>query len=82
MNDEYADVMQILHAGIVVHAADTSVTYGNPAAQGILGQSEDQMPGRIAIDPQWYFFDPAGEIMPLNGNLASIFWLQVAKKDP
>jgi diguanylate cyclase (GGDEF)-like protein/PAS domain S-box-containing protein len=66
LNSKYSEIMQILHAGVVIHAADTSVTYCNPAAQTILGLSEDQMLGKVAIDPHWYFFDAEGSRMPLD----------------
>ena len=44
-----------LDAGIVVHAADTSIIANNHRASTILGLSDQQMRGRLAIDPEWKF---------------------------
>jgi len=44
-----------LDAGIVVHAADTSIITNNHRASAILGLSDQQMRGKLAIDPEWKF---------------------------
>ena len=44
-----------LDAGIVVHAADTSIITNNHRASVILGLSDQQMSGKLAIDPEWTF---------------------------
>ena len=44
-----------LEAGIVVHAPDTSIIMNNQKATEILGLSEDQMKGKVAIDAAWKF---------------------------
>ena len=44
-----------LDAGIVVHAADTSILSNNLKACELLGLSDQQMRGKLAIDPEWKF---------------------------
>jgi PAS domain S-box-containing protein len=51
----YRGLLNNLEAGVVVHAPDTSIILSNPAAQRLLGLSEDQMKGKLAIDPRWCF---------------------------
>ena len=46
-------LMQNMEAGIVVHAADSSIILNNTLASEILGLSDDQMRGKKAIDPAW-----------------------------
>lgn len=54
-----------LHAGVVVHAPDTSIIYSNSEASRILGLSIDQMQGKVAIDPSWHFLREDGTPLPL-----------------
>jgi PAS domain S-box-containing protein len=51
----HRQLLENLHAGVVVHAADTSITYANPRACELLGLSLDQMQGRTALHPGWRF---------------------------
>jgi len=53
--ERYINLMTNLEVGIVVHAPDTSILMSNPKAAELLGLSEDQMTGRLAIDPEWKF---------------------------
>ncbi len=52
-------------AGIVVHAADTSITQFNPRALELLGLKAEQMLGKVAFDPDWNFLDEHAEVMPV-----------------
>ena len=54
-------VLDNLHTGVVIHAADTSILYSNPRAAELLGLSKDQMLGKKAIDPGWHFVDADGQ---------------------
>lgn len=54
-----------LHAGVVVHAPDTSIIYSNSEASRILGLSIEQMQGKVAIDPSWHFLREDGTPLPL-----------------
>jgi diguanylate cyclase (GGDEF)-like protein/PAS domain S-box-containing protein len=56
----YLAVLDKLHTGVVIHAADTSILYNNPRATELLGLSRDQMLGKKAIDPSWHFVDAEG----------------------
>ncbi len=44
-----------LHAGVVVHAADTKIIFANDQASRVLGLSIDQLTGKTATDPNWHF---------------------------
>jgi PAS domain S-box-containing protein len=61
----YKGLLNILDAGVVVHAADTSIILNNPKASDILGLTEEQMRGKEAIDPQWLFYYEDGKPVPL-----------------
>lgn len=54
-----------LHAGVVVHAPDTSILYSNSEASRLLGLSIDQMQGKVAIDPAWCFAREDGSPLPI-----------------
>jgi PAS domain S-box-containing protein len=56
-------LLDALHAGVVVHGADTQVLEANPAACRILGLSKDQMLGKQAMDPAWAFLEEDGTAM-------------------
>ncbi len=62
---EYRALLDNLHAGLVVHAADTSILVSNAAAAELLGLSVEQMNGKTAIDPAWCFLADDGSPMPL-----------------
>ena len=57
-------LMQNMEAGIVVHAADSSIILNNTLASEILGLSDDQMRGKKAIDPAWKFVKPDKSPLP------------------
>ncbi|MFN8361918.1 MAG: PAS domain S-box protein [Candidatus Kapaibacterium sp.] len=63
--ERYRDLLYNLETGIVVHAPDTSVVMSNPKAAELLGLSDDQMRGKLAIDPAWHFVDEGGVPLPL-----------------
>ena len=62
---QYRELIENLHAGLVVHAADTSILLCNGTSSELLGLSMDQMMGRTALDPAWCFLDAAGDPMAL-----------------
>jgi len=49
----YRSVIAAMQEGIVLLAADGSIRSCNPAAQRILGVTEDEMKGRTPRDPLW-----------------------------
>ncbi len=51
----YRSLLSNLEAGIVVHAADTSIVMNNQRASDLLGLSDDQLRGKTATDPAWKF---------------------------
>ena len=55
--ERYKALLTNLEAGIVVHAGDTSIIMNNHRASELLGLSDDQMSGKMAIDPYWKFID-------------------------
>ena len=62
----YRGLISNLNSGVVVHAPDTSITLSNQRAAELLGLSEEQMRGKVAIDPRWNFIDEHNNTIPLN----------------
>ncbi len=58
-------ILNNLEAGVVIHNPDTSIQISNAKASELLGLSEDQMQGKLAIDPQWKFIYEDGNPVPL-----------------
>ena len=63
--ERHRTLVESLHAGVVVHAPDTSVILTNVTASELLGLSSEQMRGKVAIDPAWRFVRADGSTMPL-----------------
>jgi PAS domain S-box-containing protein len=55
--ERYRRLLNILDAGVVVHGADTAIKMSNIRASDLLGLSEDQLKGKVLIDPAWHFID-------------------------
>ncbi len=53
--ERYRRLITNLEAGVVVHGADTEIILNNHRASILLGLSDEQMKGKLAIDPQWRF---------------------------
>lgn len=51
----YSGLLDNLEAGIVIHAADTTIVTNNRRASELLGLSDEQLRGKAAIDPDWKF---------------------------
>lgn len=75
----YRSLLTNLEAGVVVHAPDTSIIMNNHRASELLGLSDDQMKGRLAIDRNWKFVDKDGIPLPVNDYPANRI---VASKKP
>ncbi len=60
---QHLNLLRKLDAGIVVHGPDTRILFNNVRATEILGLSDEQMQGRMAVDPAWCFLDQAGVIL-------------------
>ncbi|MEI6215185.1 MAG: PAS domain-containing sensor histidine kinase [Desulfuromonadales bacterium] len=65
-----------LAAGVVVHAADSTLLLSNSMASSLLGLSADQMTGKLATDPAWCFLREDGTALtpseyPVNRVLVS-----------
>ena len=63
--EEYRALLDNLHAGVVVHAADTSILVCNATSSQLLGLTVEQMTRKTAIDPAWCFTAEDGTPMPL-----------------
>jgi len=57
------DLIQNLHAGVVVHASDSRIIVANDQASQLLGLSISQLKGKNAIDPEWFFIHENGTKM-------------------
>lgn len=53
--ERYLNLLANLETGIVVHAPDTSIVTNNHRASVLLGLSDAQLKGKVAIDPEWKF---------------------------
>lgn len=65
--ERYRGLLNRLEAAVVVHASDTSFVSCNPKAEELLGLSEDQMKGKLSIDPDWKFLNEDGKDLPIEG---------------
>ncbi len=59
--EKYVRLARNLRAGIVVHEADTSISFCNQEASRLLGLSMDQLHGRVAKHPGWHFLNDREE---------------------
>ena len=50
-----------LPVGVVLHHADSSISFSNPFANQMLGLSRDQMLNKMVSDPAWCFCNAHGE---------------------
>ncbi|MEL7640351.1 MAG: GAF domain-containing protein [Solidesulfovibrio sp.] len=57
------DLIQNIHAGVVVHAPDSKIIVANDRASQLLGLSIPQLKGKKAIDPEWCFIHEDGTKM-------------------
>ena len=57
-------VLTTIAEGVVVQAADGTITDCNPAAERILGLSRDQLMGRTSVDPRWRAVRKVGSPFP------------------
>ncbi len=62
----FQSLLEHLHAGVIVHAPDTSILLANKEASRLLGLTVAQMQGKKAIDPGWCFLREDGTPLPLN----------------
>jgi len=58
-------LLQHLQAAFVVHDADTKIVSYNQTALELLGLTSDQIQGRTAFDPDWYFVREDGSRLPV-----------------
>jgi diguanylate cyclase (GGDEF)-like protein/PAS domain S-box-containing protein len=58
---QHRSLLEKLYTAIVVHAPDTRIIFSNTRAAEILGLSEDQLQGKVAIDTDWCFIDETGK---------------------
>ncbi len=59
-DDKHRSILERLHTAIVVHAPDTSIVFCNSRASELLGLTQDELLGKVAIDDNWYFVDERG----------------------
>src|SRR3990167_4310430 len=64
-DDRYCSLLNNLDVGIIVHGPDTSILISNPRATELLGLSEEQLRGKLAIDPNWKFFNEDYSLLSL-----------------
>ncbi len=62
--ERYRGLILNLEAGVVVHSVDTAILMHNKQAADLLGLNTEEMTGKKAIDPDWYFLDIDGKKLP------------------
>ncbi|MEI7989055.1 MAG: PAS domain S-box protein [Chloroflexota bacterium] len=62
--EDYRVLFESMVQGVVYQNADGMITYGNPAAERILGVSLDQMQGRTSLDQRWRAIHEDGSDFP------------------
>lgn len=77
IDDRYCSLLNNLDVGIIVHGPDTSILISNPRATELLGLTEEQLRGKLAIDPNWKFFNEDYSLLslekfPVNQILSSL----------
>lgn len=58
-------LLEHAHIAVVIHRLDTSIVYANPTALKLLRLGYDQLIGRDAHDPEWYFIDEYHQRVPI-----------------
>ncbi|NOU46675.1 MAG: PAS domain S-box protein [Bacteroidales bacterium] len=62
--EKYRTLIQKIQAGVIVHGANTQIITCNLKALEILGLTEDQLLGKISIDPARHFLREDYTILP------------------
>ena len=62
---KYRSLLDNLSSGVVVHNPDTSIALCNAASATLLGLTENQMLGKMAMVPGWCFLQEDGAPLPL-----------------
>ncbi len=57
----YKQLIDNLHVGIVVHSSDTSIILVNAEATNLLGLTQEQLEGKDALDQDWFFLDESNK---------------------
>jgi diguanylate cyclase (GGDEF)-like protein/PAS domain S-box-containing protein len=58
-------LLEHAHIGVVIHRLDISIVYANPTALKLLRMTYEQLIGRDAHDPDWYFIDEYHQRLPI-----------------
>ena len=61
LEGNHKNLLHKLQVGIVVHDPNSKIIYSNPRASELLGFTEDQTQGKVAIDPAWCFLNESDE---------------------
>ena len=77
----FALVARSVKEGIVVQAADGTITWANPQSARILGLSLDQLLGRAAYDPRWRCVREDGSDFP-NETQPAMLALRAGARQP
>jgi len=68
----YRSIITAMAEGVALHGPDGAIVAVNPAAQRILGLSEDQILGRDSMDPGWRAITEAGRDFPGDQHPATV----------
>ena len=63
--NKYRRLFETMSQGVIYQDVDGSILHANPAAEWILGLSQDKMRGKTSMDPSWKTINEAGS--PVSG---------------
>jgi two-component system, chemotaxis family, CheB/CheR fusion protein len=62
--EKHRRLFETLSQGVIYHSADGKIISANPAAENILGLSQDQILGKTSMDPRWKMIKEDGTTVP------------------
>lgn len=62
--EQFRTLFETMVQGVIYYSADGTITAANPAAEGILGLSLDQISGQMPADPRWWTIHEDGSPFP------------------
>ncbi len=63
--ERFRSLVKHITVGVVVHGSDSAILFSNPMASTLLGLTEEQMHGKVSLDPAWCFLRENGTPTPL-----------------
>jgi two-component system, cell cycle sensor histidine kinase and response regulator CckA len=62
--EQFRTLVKGVIVGVVAHGPDSAILFSNPMASTLLGLTDEQMRGKVAMDPAWCFLQENGTLTP------------------